>query len=76
MESGKTAAGVLLGIGVGALLGVLFAPHKGAKTRRIIMNKGQGYADELKEKFNSLYEDVTHKYEDIVEETEAMSTPR
>lgn len=72
METGKTAAGVLLGIGVGALLGVLFAPHKGTKTRRKIMNKGQGYADELKEKFNGLYQDVSDKYENILDGAETM----
>jgi gas vesicle protein len=69
MESGKTVAGVLLGIGVGALLGVLFAPHKGTKTRRKIMRKGQDYADELKGKFDGLYQEVSDKYEDILEET-------
>lgn len=76
MESGKTAAGVLLGIGVGALLGVLFAPHKGTKTRKKIMCKGQDYANELKGKFNGLYQDVSDKYENILEETKTMVTPK
>ncbi|MFM9989180.1 YtxH domain-containing protein [Flavobacterium sp.] len=76
MESGKTVAGVLLGIGVGALLGVLFAPHKGTKTRRKIMRKGQDYADELKGKFDGLYQEVSDKYEDILEETKSMVTPK
>jgi gas vesicle protein len=68
MESGKTAAGVVLGIGIGALLGVLFAPAKGSKTRKRIMNKSQGYANDLKDKFDGLYEDVTGKYETLVED--------
>ena len=41
METGKAAAGVLLGVGIGALLGILFAPAKGTKTRRRIMDKGK-----------------------------------
>lgn len=76
MESGKTAAGVLLGIGVGALLGVLFAPHKGSKTRSKIINRGQGYADELKGKFNGLYQDVSEKYDGLLEDTKTMVTPK
>ncbi len=68
MESGKTAAGVLLGVGIGALLGILFAPAKGTKTRRRIMDKGQDYADELKGKFDDLYQDVSDKYDSFLEE--------
>jgi gas vesicle protein len=76
MESGKTAAGVLLGVGIGALLGILFAPHKGSKTRRKIMNKGQNYAEELKGKFDGLYQDVSDKYENILEEAKTMVTTK
>ena len=71
MESGKTAAGVLLGVGVGALLGVLFAPAKGTKTRKRIMDKGQNYADELKVKFDDLYQDVSDKYDSFLEEAKS-----
>jgi gas vesicle protein len=76
MESGKTAAGVLLGVGIGALLGILFAPHKGSKTRQKIMNKGQNYADELKGKFDGLYQDVSDKYETILDEAKTMATTK
>jgi gas vesicle protein len=71
MESGKTAAGVLLGVGVGALLGILFAPDKGSKTRQKIMDKGQDYTDELKGKFDELYQDVSDKYDSFLEEAKS-----
>jgi gas vesicle protein len=71
METGKTAAGVLLGIGVGALLGVLFAPAKGSKTRQRIMDKGQNYADALKGKAEGLYQDVSNKYDGFMEDAES-----
>jgi gas vesicle protein len=76
MESGKTVAGVLLGVGVGALLGILFAPDKGSKTRQKIMDKGQDYADDLKGKFDDLYQDVSDKYESFLEEAKTIVTPK
>ncbi|MDI9311055.1 MAG: YtxH domain-containing protein [Limnohabitans sp.] len=76
MESGKTVAGVLLGIGVGALLGVLFAPAKGSKTRQRIMDKGQDYADDLKGKFDELYQDVSSKYDGFLEEAKSALTQK
>lgn len=74
MESGKTVAGVLLGIGVGALIGVLFAPAKGSKTRKRILDKGKDYAEDIKGKFDELYEDVTDKYDSFIEEAKSAMT--
>jgi gas vesicle protein len=66
MEARKAALGIVLGIGVGAILGVLFAPNKGSKTRKRIRDKGQGFAEDLKGKFDGLYEDVSGKYETLL----------
>src|SRR5207253_10542144 len=62
MKSGKVLLGVLAGVASGALLGILFAPEKGSKTRKKILSKGQDYADELKEKFDVLVDNVSEKY--------------
>jgi gas vesicle protein len=72
MESSKVVAGVLGGIALGAIAGVLFAPAKGCKTRKRIMNKGYDYADEIKGKFEDLYEEITDKYNEVVAETKEM----
>lgn len=71
MDATKTAAGVLLGVGVGTLLGVLFAPAKGTETRKKIINKCQDYADDLKGKFDDLFQDVSDKYDSFLEEAKA-----
>ncbi|RYY45680.1 MAG: YtxH domain-containing protein [Chitinophagaceae bacterium] len=39
MKNGKFLAGVIAGLGAGALLGVLFAPEKGSKTRKKLLKK-------------------------------------
>ena len=54
MKADKIILGVLGGVAVGALLGVLFAPDKGDKTRKKIMDKSNDYADELKDKLDTL----------------------
>lgn len=72
MESSKVVAGVLGGIALGAIAGVLFAPAKGCKTRKRIMNKGNDYVDEIKGKFEDLYEEITDKYNEVVAETKEM----
>ncbi|MBC7845134.1 MAG: YtxH domain-containing protein [Flavobacterium sp.] len=65
MNSSKLLLGVLGGVAAGALMGVLFAPEKGSKTRKKIMNKANDGVDVLKDKFDSLLESMNEKYENI-----------
>ena len=68
MSSGKVVLGLLAGAAAGALAGILFAPAKGSRTRRRIMNKGENYADSLKNKLNDLLEKTNKKFEKVKEE--------
>ena len=43
--------GFLLGIVVGAILGILFAPEKGSETRKILYEKGKEIVEKGKEIF-------------------------
>jgi len=43
--------GFLLGMVVGAILGILFAPEKGSETRKIIYEKGKEIVEKGKEIF-------------------------
>ena len=62
MNSGKIILGVLGGLAAGALIGVLFAPDKGSDSRHKIVKKGEDYLDSVKNRFNSLLDTITGKY--------------
>ena len=72
MKADKIILGVLGGVAVGALLGVLFAPDKGDKTRKKIIDKSNDYADELKDKLDTLLGTINRKYEKIWKEGESL----
>jgi gas vesicle protein len=65
MDNGKVFLGVLGGVAAGALLGILFAPEKGAVTRRKIARTGEDYLEEIKDKFNEMLEGASDKFEAI-----------
>ncbi|TRX37544.1 YtxH domain-containing protein [Flavobacterium restrictum] len=68
MKTDKVILGVLGGAAAGALLGILFAPDKGKKTRKKIMQKGMDYSDDMKDKFDHVLTAATKKYEAILQE--------
>jgi gas vesicle protein len=71
MNSGKVVLGVLAGLAAGAILGILFAPDSGVNTRQKIVRKGEGYMDDLKEKFNDFVDHVAEKVEKVKEDVKA-----
>ena len=73
MKSNKVVLGVLLGAVAGALMGILFAPEKGERTRKRIVNKGGGYFDTLKDKFEEAVDTITQKYESTLKEAEKLA---
>lgn len=72
MKTDKVVLGILGGVAAGALLGILFAPEKGDKTRKRLMDKSNDYADELKDKLDTLLGTITNKYEKIWKEGENL----
>ncbi|MBP9600364.1 MAG: YtxH domain-containing protein [Lutibacter sp.] len=69
MGTGKILLGVLAGVATGATLGILFAPAKGSKTRKKIIEKGDNYANEFKAKLSEIVDSVKEKYENLKVET-------
>ncbi|MFA9390174.1 MAG: YtxH domain-containing protein [Prolixibacteraceae bacterium] len=69
MESSKHTAsligGLLIGALAGAALGILFAPHKGSKTRSNISNGAQDIAHDLKKKMKKEAVAMRRKVRDL-----------
>lgn len=68
MKNGKVVVGLLAGVAAGALLGVLFAPNNGKRTRRKIAHTSEDFADDVKGKFNELLSTINHKYEKVLQD--------
>jgi gas vesicle protein len=62
MNSGKFAAGFLIGAAAGAVIGVLFAPAKGSETRHTIAKKSTDLINEFTDKLNTFKQDIAGKY--------------
>ena len=73
-KTAKILTAIAAGAASGAILGVLFAPGKGSKTRRKINEQGKNFTDNVKdkirkgkEKFNDLKVDIEKIVKEKVE---------
>lgn len=64
----KSAAviGLLAGLAVGAVLGVLFAPESGKKTRERLSDKALGLADNVKDGLHSIKNTISNGRESLM----------
>lgn len=65
MKSTNIAIGILSGLAVGAILGVLFAPDKGTRTRRRIADKGSELKDSFESNMSNLADTIQNKYDEV-----------
>lgn len=65
MKTGKLLAGIVSGAAIGAIAGLLFAPKKGADTRKSITDKSNEYMYGAKSKYNDLADNLSHRYDSV-----------
>ena len=70
MKSGKLVTGVLIGAAAGAILGILFAPEKGAETRGKLSKKSSDLKNSVKDKINDLVDGISSHFENAKSEAE------
>ncbi len=60
---------ILVGFTAGLLVGILFAPAKGAETRSEIARRGR----DLKDKFNDLVDSISERMEEVEEKVDSFA---
>jgi gas vesicle protein len=72
MKTNNTLVGILSGMAAGALLGILFAPDKGSKTRKKIKRNSNRYAADAREKVEDALDTFTEKYDTLKSEVKEL----
>lgn len=73
MSTKNVLIGTLAGLAAGAVLGILYAPHKGSVTRKKITRKSNEYAEDIKEKMDEMIDKVSDKYEEVIKEADKLA---
>lgn len=63
----KSLPGILVGLAVGALVGILLAPDSGKKTRRRISSESDSFFKDLQDQLQSGLDNIKQQYNDYVD---------
>ncbi len=72
MSTAKVIVGVLAGVAVGAAIGILFSPDKGANTRKKITKKGEDMMHEFEDGISEIYDALSKKYTEAADEVDRI----
>jgi gas vesicle protein len=72
-NTSKILAAFAIGAAAGALLGILYAPDKGAETRKKINEEGKKMSDAVKNKFNEAKEKLNSIKDDFEKNKEEFA---
>ena len=63
----KSLPGIIVGLAVGAIVGVLLAPESGKKTRKRISSESDSFFKDLQDQLQSGLESIKSQYEEYVD---------
>lgn len=63
----KSLPGILVGLAVGAIVGVLLAPESGNKTRKRIVSDSDSFFKDLQDQLQSGLDNIKSQYNDYVD---------
>ncbi|RZK38334.1 MAG: YtxH domain-containing protein [Pedobacter sp.] len=69
-NDGYVAVALIAGLAAGALLGILFAPERGADTRKKIGDGARGVVDGVRDSYATLKTKIVGEVEELAPETE------
>ena len=72
MNNKHLLTGIIAGLTAGAILGILFAPEKGADIRKKIAKKSGNLTDKYKSKFDDLLDKLGKKYNVSTKQAEEL----